>query len=134
MGPLLVKVPCIGFYSVFHNSNMTQAIINFSKEHYAALQSGEKAPNIGRGVGMAIGLFLITVSASVSQHQFFWRSMTTGLLARAALISSIYKRGVNLTGKARTRFPNSALVNHISTDVSARYCLDVCAVVVTCYM
>ena len=44
--------------------------------------------------------------------------MTTGLLARAALISSIYKRGVNLTGKARTTLPNSALVNHISTDVS----------------
>ena len=34
---------------------------------------------------MAIGLFLITVTASVCQHQFFWRSMTTGLLARAAL-------------------------------------------------
>ena len=44
--------------------------------------------------------------------------MTTGLLARAALISSIYKRGVSLTGKARTTLPNAALVTHISTDVS----------------
>ncbi len=43
--------------------------------------------------------------------------MTTGLLARAALTSSIYKRGVSLTGKARTSLPNSALVTHISTDV-----------------
>ncbi|KAJ3535552.1 hypothetical protein NM688_g6963 [Phlebia brevispora] len=50
--------------------------------------------------------------------------MTTGLLARAALISSVYKRGVNLTGKARTKFPNSALVNHISTDISR---VDACA-------
>lgn len=73
---------------------------------------------------MAIGLYCITVTASVSQHQFFWRSMTTGLLARAALIGSIYKRGVNMTGKARTNFPNSALVNHISTDVSR---IDACA-------
>ena len=101
MGPLLVK-----------------AIINFGKTHFAAKQAGEEPPNIGRGVGMAIGLFCTTVCASVCQHQFFWRSMTTGLLARAALISSIYKRGVNLTGKARTTLPNSALVNHISTDVS----------------
>ncbi|KAI0073467.1 ABC protein [Panus rudis PR-1116 ss-1] len=107
MGPLLVK-----------------AIINFGKEHFAAQQAGTAPPNIGRGVGMAIGLFCITVTASVSQHQFFWRSMTTGLLARAALISSIYKRGVNLTGKARTTLPNSALVNHISTDVSR---VDACA-------
>lgn len=50
--------------------------------------------------------------------------MTTGLLARAALISSIYKRGIYMTGKARTNFPNSALVNHISTDVSR---VDACA-------
>lgn len=107
MGPILVK-----------------AIINFGKEHLAARQNGTPTPNIGRGVGMALGLFCTTVAASVAQHQFFWRSMTTGLLARAALISSIYKRGVNLTGKARTNFPNSALVNHISTDVSR---VDACA-------
>lgn len=43
--------------------------------------------------------------------------MTTGLLARAALISSIYKRGVSLTGRARTNLPNAKLVTHISTDV-----------------
>lgn len=73
---------------------------------------------------MAIGLFCVTVMASVCTHQFFWRSMTTGLLARAALISSIYKRGIYMTGKARTNFPNSALVNHISTDVSR---VDACA-------
>ncbi|KAI0784237.1 ABC protein [Abortiporus biennis] len=107
MGPLLVK-----------------GIINFGKEHFAAKQNGTTPPNIGRGVGMAIGLFCVTVTASVSQHQFFWRSMTTGLLARAALISSVYKRGVNMTAKARTKFPNSSLVNHISTDVSR---VDACA-------
>lgn len=45
--------------------------------------------------------------------------MTTGVLARAALISSIYKRGVNLTGKARTTITNATLMNHISTDVSS---------------
>ena len=101
-----------------------QAIINFAKERAAAQAAGQPVPNIGRGVGMAIGLFCTTVSASVATHQFFWRSMTTGLLARAALIASIYKRGVNLTGKARTNFPNSALVNHISTDVSR---VDACA-------
>ena len=108
-------------------SYILQSIINFAKAHYAATHPGlsssppPKAPSIGRGVGMAIGLFLITITASVCQHQFFWRSMTTGLLARAALISSVYKRGVRLTGKARVALPNSALVNHISTDVSPLY-------------
>ncbi|KAI0710130.1 P-loop containing nucleoside triphosphate hydrolase protein [Earliella scabrosa] len=107
MGPLLVK-----------------AIINYGKEHVAATEAGRAPPNIGRGVGMALGLFCVTVMTTVCQHQFFWRSMTTGLLARAALISSIYKRGVSLTGKARTTLPNAALVTHISTDVSR---VDACA-------
>lgn len=83
---------------------------------------------------MAIGLFFIVIMTSLAQHQvgyfdvlnlirtnlfsqFFWRSMTTGALARAALISSIYKRGVRLSGEARTQYTNAALINHISTDV-----------------
>ncbi|KZT00765.1 ABC protein [Laetiporus sulphureus 93-53] len=107
MGPLLVR-----------------AIINFARERVAAQAAGEAPPRIGRGVGMAIGLFCTTVTASVCTHQFFWRSMTSGLLVRAALISSIYKRGVALTGKARTKIPNAKLVTHISTDVSR---VDACA-------
>ncbi|KAI5119967.1 hypothetical protein M0805_004347 [Coniferiporia weirii] len=94
---------------------LVKAIIKYSEE-----TNGD----IGRGVGMAVGLFLLTITASVSQHQFFWRSMSTGVLARAALISSIYRRGVALTPKARTTLNNAALVNHISTDVSR---IDACS-------
>lgn len=89
---------------------------------------------------MAIGLYVLTITASVCQHQvpaffimnelvangpqFFWRSMSTGVLARAALISSVYRRGVSLTPKARTTLNNASLVNFISTDVSR---VDQCA-------
>ncbi|KAG6831800.1 hypothetical protein H0H92_007477 [Tricholoma furcatifolium] len=107
MGPLLVK-----------------SIINFAKARAAAEAEGLKAPSVGRGIGMCIGLFCLVVTASVMQHQFFWRSMTTGVLARAALINSIYKRGVKLTGKARTTLTNAKLINHISADVSR---IDACA-------
>ncbi|KAF9221251.1 P-loop containing nucleoside triphosphate hydrolase protein [Gyrodon lividus] len=55
---------------------------------------------------------------------FFRRSMTAGVLARAALIASVYERGVSLTGKGRVKFTNATLVNHISTDVSR---IDTCA-------
>lgn len=128
MGPLIVKV-CGLSLDHFSCTNYiyTQAIINFGKAHYSATHStststpSAKVPNVGRGIAMAIGLFLVTITASICQHQFFWRSMTTGLLARAALITSVYKRGVRLTGKARISLPNSALVNHISTDVSLDY-------------
>ncbi|KAJ6632266.1 P-loop containing nucleoside triphosphate hydrolase protein [Mycena sp. CBHHK59/15] len=101
MGPLLVKACHISLRTV-----------------------ERKASQHRRGIGMAIGLFCVTVLASICQHQFFWRSMTTGVLARTALTGSIYKRGVRLTGKARTSLTNSAILNHVSTDVSR---IDACA-------
>ncbi|KAG2348012.1 ABC protein [Suillus weaverae] len=99
-------------------------IIVFAQERSAATIAGTPVPNVGRGIAMALGLFALTVMASICTHQFFWRSMATGVLARAALITCIYERGVNLTGKARVKLNNAALVNHISTDVSR---IDACA-------
>ncbi|KAJ6518372.1 ABC protein [Mycena vulgaris] len=107
MGPLLVK-----------------ALINFAKARALAKQRGETPANIGNGVGMAIGLFCVIVVASICQHQFFFRSMTTGVLARTALTGALYRRAVQLTPKARTRLSNSAVLNHVSTDVSR---VDACA-------
>jgi len=43
--------------------------------------------------------------------------MVAGTFARTALIKSIYETGMNLTGKSRTTLTNSALMNHVSTDV-----------------
>ena len=44
--------------------------------------------------------------------------MATGVLARGAIISAVYKRALRLTQKARGELPNGKLVNHISTDTS----------------
>ncbi|KAG2050217.1 P-loop containing nucleoside triphosphate hydrolase protein [Suillus hirtellus] len=102
----------------FMDPVVLRQIIVFAEERSAANTAGEPVPNIGRGIAMAIGLFALTLTASICNHQFYWRSMSTGVLARAALITCIYERGANLTGKARVKLSNAALVNHISTDVS----------------
>jgi ATP-binding cassette, subfamily C (CFTR/MRP), member 1 len=52
MGPLVVK-----------------AIIKFSQKRSQAQEDGTKPPSMGIGVAMAIGVFCITVMASVCQHQ-----------------------------------------------------------------
>ncbi|KAF9243526.1 ABC protein [Melanogaster broomeanus] len=101
-----------------------KSLITFAEERAAARAAGEPLPNVGRGIGMALGLFFLSVITSACTHQFLWRSMATGVLARAALIASIYERGVMLTGKARLNLTNATLVNHISTDVSR---IDACA-------
>ncbi|CAE6437055.1 unnamed protein product [Rhizoctonia solani] len=96
---------------------VTKAIIQFAQERS---RGGPDAPHIGRGIGLALGLPLLTICASVSTHQFFWRSMTTGVAARAALIASLYSRGLRF-GPGERQYD---LVNHVSTDVSR---IDYCA-------
>ncbi|KAJ3872779.1 ABC protein [Lentinula edodes] len=113
-----------GIYKVFSDTGqmmsplLAKAIINFAEERASVKENGSPTPNVGRGIGMAIGLGVIVVFASLTQHQFFWRSMITGVLTRGALINSIYKRSVVLNAKSRVKHPNANLVNHISTDVS----------------
>ncbi|KAK4689734.1 hypothetical protein P7C73_g391, partial [Tremellales sp. Uapishka_1] len=103
---------------------LVKALINFSKEVYAANANGTPQPNIGRGIGLAIGLFFLTILASVCQHQFFFRSMSIGVLARSSLISAIFKRSLHLSISARTQHPNGKLMNHLSSDISR---IDYCA-------
>ncbi|KAJ7175120.1 ABC protein [Mycena crocata] len=107
MGPLLVK-----------------ALINFAKDRAIAKALGSTPASIGHGIGMAVGLFCVIVLASICQHQFFFRSMITGVLARTALTGALYHRALELTPRARTGLPNSAVLNHVSTDVSR---VDACA-------
>ncbi|KAG2147644.1 ABC protein [Suillus clintonianus] len=113
-----IKARVMGDMAQLMSPLVLRQIIVFAEERSAAISAGESVPNVARGIAMAFGLFLLNVTQSVCTHQFFWRSMATGLLARAALITCIYERGVNLTGKARVKLNNAALVNHISTDVS----------------
>jgi hypothetical protein len=70
MSPLLVKVS-LRQVLIYHASSLTttQAIINFTKEREALKAQGGEAPSVGRGIGMAIGLFCLIVLTSLLQHQ-----------------------------------------------------------------
>jgi hypothetical protein len=63
-------------------------------------------PSIGRGIGMAIGLLVLLASSSMGLHHYFYRTMSIGVLSRAALISALYERSLRLTQKARGLHPN----------------------------
>ncbi|TBU24051.1 ABC transporter [Dichomitus squalens] len=99
---------------------LVKAIINFATESYTAfkLGHGDEAPPIGKGIGLAIGLFAIQLLSSLCTHHFFYRAASTGVLLRGGLITAIYDRSLKLSARARTTLTNGKLVNHISTDVS----------------
>ncbi|QRV96276.1 ABC transporter transmembrane region [Ceratobasidium sp. AG-Ba] len=96
---------------------LVKAIIKFAQERS---QGGPDTPHMGKGIGLAIGLPLLTIWGSICTHQFFWRSMMTGVAARTALTASLYSRGLRF----RPGQDNQHLLNHISTDVSR---IDSCA-------
>jgi len=73
-------------------SLLVKAIIQFSTDYNNSRNNGTALPNVGRGVGMCIGLFCLLILATLSINHFFMRSAGTGVLARAALISALYER------------------------------------------
>ena len=95
-----------------------QYLIRFATESYVAHREGTRAPGIGRGIGLAIGLVFLQLIGSLAQHHFFYRATSTGVLLRGGLITAIYSRSLRLTTRSRAILPNGRLVNHISTDVS----------------
>ncbi|KAJ1301602.1 hypothetical protein OPQ81_008850 [Rhizoctonia solani] len=97
---------------------LVKAIIRFGQESYAKHRAGIPAPPIGRGVGLAIGLFLLQLVSALGIQHGFYRSASTGVLLRTGLIAAIYSRATQLTSRARSTLTNGKLVNHISTDVS----------------
>ncbi|KAI9628598.1 hypothetical protein KEM48_011554 [Puccinia striiformis f. sp. tritici PST-130] len=80
-------------------------------------------PSKAYGYGLAVGLFLMQLCSTFFLHQFFYRSMSVGVLSRSALIAAIYKRSLSFSSRSRKEFPTSQLVGHISSDVSR---IDVC--------
>ncbi|KDN35712.1 hypothetical protein K437DRAFT_230108, partial [Tilletiaria anomala UBC 951] len=113
---LLIKL--VGDVAQLTAPLVVRRIITYGQQAYAAAHDPMHtlpAPSVGLGVGLSFVLFAMTIIASVFQHQFFFRSMSVGVFSRAALISAIFERGLQMNGKDRAA---GKLTNHISTDVS----------------
>ncbi len=111
-----LAIKLVGDVAQLTSPLVLRQIITFGSEtYYAQFDPARTAPPIGRGVGLAFALFAMQIVASLFQHQFFFRSMSVGVFSRAALISAIFTRGLQMNGKDRAP---GKLTNHISTDVS----------------
>lgn len=120
---------------------LVRTIITFAEKRFAAHNGSGKAQPLVEGVFMAIGLFLLSNIQNFGQQhvrlprlspfnslltsvdctrQFFWRAMSAGVLARGALIASVYSRGVRLTPATRSEggYDNSKLLHYVSGDIS----------------
>ncbi|WFD40423.1 uncharacterized protein MJAP1_003409 [Malassezia japonica] len=69
----------------------------------------------GLACGYVVVMFAIMIISNLLTNRFYYQSMYIGVFTRAALVSGIYKRALNMQGRDRS---TGKLVNHISTDVS----------------
>ncbi|KAF9267240.1 ABC transporter [Marasmius fiardii PR-910] len=97
---------------------LVKALVNFATDSYRGHHTGGPVPSVGKGLGMAFGLFALNVLASLCTHHFSYRSTSAGVLIRGGLINAIYQKSMRLTTRSRSKLPNGLIMNHISTDVS----------------
>lgn len=113
MSNIKCLVQVVGDTASVCTSLLIKQLILFSSEYYYSKRTGTPGPNVGRGVGMAIGLFCLLVLSSLSINHYFLRSSGVGVLARSALISALYERklgsvlGGTLLNPHSYRFPQA---------------------------
>ncbi|KAK9477858.1 P-loop containing nucleoside triphosphate hydrolase protein [Lipomyces japonicus] len=95
----------------FSQPRLLQRLIIFINSY-----TGDNPEPFTGGVAIAIGMLLVSVAQTACQHQHFQRSMTVGMQVKSALVSSIYRKAVVLSGEAKNAKSTGDIVNLMSVD------------------
>ena len=90
-------------------SNMLQVLapytlrylIQFAEDAYIARRGGPPAPSIGKGLGLVFGITFMQMLQSLGTNHFIYRGMVVGGQTRAVLISVIFEKAMNISGRAK---------------------------------
>jgi ABC-type multidrug transport system fused ATPase/permease subunit len=76
-------------------------LIQFATDAYIAQKTGQPAPNIGKGLGLAFGITFMQMCQSLGTNHFIYRGMLVGGQARAVLISMIFEKSMVISARAK---------------------------------
>jgi ATP-binding cassette, subfamily C (CFTR/MRP), member 1 len=79
----------------------TRFLIQFAGNAYNAQRSGSPAPNIGKGIGIVIGITFMQICQSLGTNQFIYHGMMVGGQARAVLINAVFDKSMRISGRAK---------------------------------
>ncbi|KAK5096599.1 ATP-binding cassette transporter yor1 [Lithohypha guttulata] len=79
----------------------TRYLIQYSTERYNATQNGTPGPDLGRGIGLALGITFMQICQSTATNHFIYRGMMVGGEARAVLINAIFEKTLIISGRAK---------------------------------
>lgn len=97
-----------------------RALIDFVQDSHKYKDQRDLAPHIGRGIGLAFGIFLVQAFVVFCNVHAFARGFGSGILLRGAVIQAVFQRGMKLSSRARIGqgFNTGKLVTFISADAS----------------
>ncbi|KAG4431817.1 hypothetical protein IFR05_012699 [Cadophora sp. M221] len=76
-------------------------LIQFAQDAYVAQQRGQPPPHIGKGLGLVFGITVMQMIQSLGTNHFIYRGMMVGGQARGVLISVIFEKAMNISGRAK---------------------------------
>ncbi|PVG03951.1 hypothetical protein CPB86DRAFT_748462 [Serendipita vermifera] len=100
---------------------VTKALLQFLAEAYLHARYPliyPKGPPIGKGIGLAIGLFAMQEGSSIAKNHAFGYSMTVGLMIRSTIIGQIFRKALRLSGKSRVEHSPGKITTMLSTDTT----------------
>ncbi|KAI1320479.1 hypothetical protein EDD11_000864 [Mortierella claussenii] len=98
--------------------SVTKAIISFVNDSVDSRGKGLEPPPLWHGILMAIALYVMGVLSTIALHQFWQRSTSTGVGFRTSLITTIYRKSLVLSSKAKQDFSTGKITNLMSTDTT----------------
>ncbi|KAL6250213.1 ATP-binding cassette transporter yor1 [Rhinocladiella similis] len=79
----------------------TRYLIQFASDAWVAQKTGQPAPDLGRGIGLVLGITFMQICQSVSTNHFIYRGMMVGGECRAVLINAIFEKSLVISGRAK---------------------------------
>ena len=76
-------------------------LISFATQAYIAQREGRPAPEIGRGIGLVLGITCMQILQSLGTNHFIYRGQMVGAQARGVMITLIFEKAMKLSGRAK---------------------------------
>ena len=76
----------------------------------------ENPQPISRGVAIAMGMFVVSISQTVCIHQYFQKAFETGMRVKSALTATIYSKSMRLSNEGRASKSSGDIVNYMAVD------------------
>ncbi|GMG23351.1 unnamed protein product [Aspergillus oryzae] len=94
----------------------------FAMDAYTSQHNNLPGPNLGKGMGLVIGLVTMQLVQSISSNQAFYQSLIAGGQLKAVLTPKLFSKAMRLSGHARagngTGYSDGRITTLMAVDLS----------------